>query len=115
MNTVYSETPTQESDPAELHATVVRFLIHLALGTTHAAVTLFRTLDTSDIPAQTKRVLRGLLWTCQGRAADVVAGHEEEGSSDTVGDLVIANNEAVAMLDTGALGQVSDSVDVGFP
>ena len=66
-----------------------------------------RSLDAFGIPEQTKRVLKGLLLTCQGRDADVLAKPGEQGSSDAVNDLVVANNEAVAMLDTGALGQVS--------
>lgn len=90
-----------------VHASIVRFLIHLALGTTHTAAVILRSLDAFDIPDQTKRVLKGVLLTCQGRDADVFAKRGEQGSSDAANDLVVANNEAVALLDTGALGQVS--------
>lgn len=67
-------------------------------------------MDAYEIPIPTKRVLKGLLLTCRGRAADVVERQAEEDSDDTKADLVIANNEAVAMLDAGALGQVSSQV-----
>jgi hypothetical protein len=88
----------------------VRLLIHLALGTIHVASSLFTTLDASEIPSQTKVVLRGLLLTCQGRTAQVGRdGNDASISTGTVGDLVVANNEAVAMLDTGALGRVSST------
>jgi hypothetical protein len=93
----------------QLHALIIRFLIHLCLGTTHHAATLFPLLEFSAIPREKKDILQGLLWTCQGRAADVVARTSVNSDSQGVMDLVVANNEAVAMLETGALTQVSGS------
>ncbi|KAJ9114416.1 hypothetical protein QFC20_001559 [Naganishia adeliensis] len=87
----------------QLHALIIRFLIHLCLGTTHHAAALFPLLKLSAIPQEKKDILQGLLWTCQGRAGDVVARAGIRSDSQGMVDLVVANNEAVAMLETGAL------------
>lgn len=91
----------------QLHALTIRFLIHLCLGTTHHAAALFPLLELSAIPQEKKDILQGLLWTCQGRAGDVVARAGIRSDSEGMVDLVVANNEAVAMLETGALTEVS--------
>lgn len=93
----------------QLHALIIRFLIHLCLGTTHHAAALSSLLESSAIPQEKKDILQGLLWTCQGRAGDVVARTSVNSDGQGVMDLVVANNEAVAMLETGALTQVSGS------
>lgn len=92
----------------QLHALIVRFLIHLCLGTTHHAEALFPLFKASDISQEQKNVLQGLLWTCQGRVEGVMSRAGEKKDNQGTLDLVIANNEAVAMLETGALTQVSN-------
>jgi hypothetical protein len=92
----------------QLHALIVRFLIHLCLGTTHHAEVLLPLFKASSISQEQQDVLQGLLWTCQGRVEDVVSHAGEKKDNQGTLDLVVANNEAVAMLETGALTQVSD-------
>jgi hypothetical protein len=89
---------------------IVRFLIHLSLGTIHHAQTLFLELQKdASVSEVVKRVLDGLLGTCQGRSLSKekqgsLPTEEEEGNEKL--GMVVANNEAVALLANGDLSEV---------
>ncbi|KAI5453188.1 hypothetical protein NCC49_006216 [Naganishia albida] len=95
----------------QLHALIVRFLIHLCLGSTHHAEALFPLLQASAVSQDQKDVLQGLLWTCQGRMGDVVARNSVAKQVSGTVDLVVANNEAVALLETGSLTQAIERLN----
>ncbi|KAJ9121643.1 hypothetical protein QFC22_002263 [Naganishia vaughanmartiniae] len=97
-----SSTPSY----AAVQIMVVQFLIHLSLGTIHHAQTLLQEIkNDTQVSEVVKRVLSGLIGICQGRSLGIErsTSTEEEGSKRL--DMVVANNEAVALLANGDLSE----------
>lgn len=93
---------------AKVQIQVVRFLIHLSLGTIHHAQTLLEEIKGDGSVSETvKRILVGLLQACRGRAYDKQQPLSTgEGGNDVRLDMVVANNEAVALVSNGELSEV---------